>query len=352
MKLSIIRALSKLLFLQLIKPAYVLLFVTSRCEAKCGHCFYWKQKNSIKDELTLAEIEQLAKKCGSLVQLTLTGGSPELRDDLADITILFGKYCCPINITLCSNGNYPQKLCSDVEKILKALPTQSLTVDISLDGIGDEHDRIRGVPGLFDRVCESYEKLKTHRDKHDNLRLGCGMCVSGLNKNSAYATAMWAMEQLPIDNFTPILVRGKPHQVDAIDTDPDVFLKISELVSDRLRQSTLKGYAPFPCILNQKDIIQKKLIYDIFTKKVSPIRCSATRETATIYPDGTIAACELRPNILGNLRAVDMNISKIFKDPKTIQLRKNIAKEKCWCWHQCFLSPTIMKSPKLWLRYR
>ena len=300
-------------------------------------------------ELTIGEVEAFARTCGPVVQVTLTGGSPELRSDLAAIAHLFLQHCRPMNMTLCSNGNYPAKLESDVRAIYEKAPHCRLTVDISVDALHEDHDRLRNARGLFDRVLESYDRLSRVRERYPRLRLGCGLCVSGLNKTTALATARWAMNNLPLDNFTPILVRGTPQNPEALGTDRDVFLAIASEVEQRLRAGSFRGYAMLPGIVNRKDIIQKRLIAQIHRTGHSPIRCSAARETAVIYPDGTVAGCEIREEMLGDLREHGMDIAKIWRSDAARAFRKTIHKEACTCWHQCFLSPTIIKSPALWL---
>lgn len=342
------RALAKLAFLQNYKPSYLLFFVTNRCEARCGHCFYWKSTNSGGRELTLDEIVRFAKKCGPLVQVTLTGGSPEMRADLAGIADALWEHCRPLNMTLCSNGARPETLRDVVAAICRKRPECRLTVDISLDGLHEEHDRLRGFPGLFDRVLRSYELLAELRDRYRNLRLGCGLCVSGLNKETAYDTATWAMSHLPLDNFTPILVRGEPRVAAAIDTDADIFLRIADETEARLRQRSFRGYAAFSSIVNRKDIAQKRLIHDIYRSGRSPIRCAAARETAVVYPDGTVGACELRNDVLGHLDDAGMDLGRLWRSAEAKRFRRTIAEDRCSCWHQCFLSPTIIKSPRFW----
>ncbi len=48
------------------RPFYVIFYITSRCNAKCMHCFNWKliENTAERKELTLDEIEQIAKKWG------------------------------------------------------------------------------------------------------------------------------------------------------------------------------------------------------------------------------------------------------------------------------------------------
>jgi len=64
-------------------PVYIMMYVTHRCDARCGHCFFWRELNTNQqDELTIDEIDKLARSIGPALQITLTGGSPELRNDL------------------------------------------------------------------------------------------------------------------------------------------------------------------------------------------------------------------------------------------------------------------------------
>jgi len=56
-----------------------------------------------------------------------------------------------------------------------------LTVKPSLDGVGEVHDRIRGVPGNFERVLETVERLKRIRERYSNLHVELGTVVSRMN---------------------------------------------------------------------------------------------------------------------------------------------------------------------------
>ena len=49
-------------------------FVTSRCNFRCHHCFYWREIQEDKDELTLKEIGKFTKSLPRLLHVLLTGG--------------------------------------------------------------------------------------------------------------------------------------------------------------------------------------------------------------------------------------------------------------------------------------
>jgi MoaA/NifB/PqqE/SkfB family radical SAM enzyme len=328
-------------------PSYLLLFVTGRCHASCRHCFYWKRLNRVEQELTLGEIDLMLRSLGTTLQVTVTGGSPELREDLAAILLTVNRHCHPLNITLCSNGNYPGVLRDALERALSKDPRMPITVDISLDGLNEEHDQIRGLTGLFQRAVQSFQEVGTLRGSYPQLRLGCGICVSGINSATALTTARWALEHLDLDNLTPVLVRGEPRDSRAAGGSAETFLAIAALVRVALESGALRGYSSFPRLVNAKDVVQKELIAEIAQRGKSPIRCSALRETVVVYPDGTVPVCEMSDSIIGNLRAVGMNLRTLWFGDAARMLRPH---RDCACWHQCFLSASIVRSPLMWPR--
>ena len=70
--------ITKILFKRNIMPEYVTFFVTNRCNCKCKHCFFWKELNNLKNELTLDEIKKISMSMGKFSVLSLTGGEPSL----------------------------------------------------------------------------------------------------------------------------------------------------------------------------------------------------------------------------------------------------------------------------------
>ena len=66
----------------------LILFVTSRCNARCETCFYWEELNRPGD-LTFEEIEALSAGMPRFHELWLSGGEPMMRPRLAEILGMF-----------------------------------------------------------------------------------------------------------------------------------------------------------------------------------------------------------------------------------------------------------------------
>ncbi len=333
-------------------PVYLLQFVTNRCNAACDHCFYWRELNEkVKNELQLPEYEKIARSLGPMLQVTLTGGSPELRTDLPEITEIYSSICKPANITFCMLGHSTNRIVQHMEKILRKMPNQRFTVAISLDGIGEEHDKLRRLDGCFDRVLETFAHLGKMKKHHKNLRLAVGTVVQGLNYQTVADTALWARTHLPIDLLKPILVRGNPLNAES---KKDICVETYIDVIDRDRQwmNGSRGglQTPMDYIIATKENIQRDLISQIAMTKMARHTCAGGRETAVIYPDGNVAGCELRDDVLGNVRDVAYDFKKIWLGAAGDAFRATTGKaEACQgCYHHCFLSPTVFRTPALW----
>jgi len=338
-------------------PSYLLMFVTNRCDAKCAHCFYYTELNKTpRDELTVQEFDALARSIGPMLQITLTGGSPELRVDLPEVAQRFVKHCRPANMTWCMNGAHTDRIVAHAEKVLSTCPNQRLTIGLSLDGLGEEHDRLRGMPGLFVRVCETFRRLNDLKSRFGSrFRLGAGIVVSGLNYESAERTAAWARTNLPIDVLKPILVRGDVRfnpTPDARALDRrcgEVYLNVIDQDDRQLRGAHGSKDTALAFAVSVKEMVQRELIRGIQATGRATFTCAGGRETAVVQPNGDVNGCEPRPEVLGNLRRVGMDFAKIWFSAEADHFRNNEDPDRCpGCHHHCFISPPIFRSPRLW----
>jgi MoaA/NifB/PqqE/SkfB family radical SAM enzyme len=334
------------------RPVYLLMFVTNRCNAACEHCFYWRELNEkVKEELTLPEYERLAESLGPMLQVTLTGGSPELRADLPEIAEIFSRRCRPSQITFCMLGYATDRIVAHAEKFLTRCPDQKFTIAISLDGLGEEHDRLRKLPNCFEKATATLKELGKMKRAHPNLRLSVGMTVHALNYQSAGETAKWVRANLPADVLKPILVRGDPLNRETLDrVCVNTYLNVIDDDRRWVSQRMGRAFSPMDYVVNAKEKVSRELIRRISTGSNKGFTCAGGRETAVIYPTGDVAGCELRGNILGNIRAADFDFGSIWFGGAADEFRRTTGEvpECSGCYHHCFISPAIFRTPKFW----
>ncbi len=115
-------------------PLNLIFFITSKCNARCRHCFFWREINKSEVRLTLPEIEKIAKSVPSLLALSLTGGEPFLRADLAEIASIFSRFTSIANLQIPTNGFLTEQIVKTSREILEHCRQDiRIVVGVSLD---------------------------------------------------------------------------------------------------------------------------------------------------------------------------------------------------------------------------
>jgi MoaA/NifB/PqqE/SkfB family radical SAM enzyme len=135
------------------RPLAAHIKLTENCQAKCVTCDYWKSR--WQDEIDTDRALGLLNEIGAagIRSLRLTGGEPLLRRDLFEIlrranTSAFKR------IILQTNGLLLKKL----HKEINASPITKVAV--SIDGLQETNDQIRGIRGYFDLGMEGIRLLR------------------------------------------------------------------------------------------------------------------------------------------------------------------------------------------------
>lgn len=131
---------------------------TKRCNAHCAFCGSSCGREPMADELTTEEIlrafrEIAADTDATRIMINVTGGEPLMRPDVFDVMAECQRLGFPWGLV--TNG----MLITD-EVIRRMRETGMRTISVSLDGLPETHDRLRGVPGSFDRIIAALRKLR------------------------------------------------------------------------------------------------------------------------------------------------------------------------------------------------
>ncbi len=134
------------------QPFQVLVQVTNRCNMTCSFCDFWPNPAPKKEELTTRDFERLSDELAELgtFLVSIEGGEPFARSDLADIVGAFAKHHLPVLFT---NGWY---LTPESAKELwgKGLAHANVSIDYATAA---RHDAKRGQPGATERAWRSID---------------------------------------------------------------------------------------------------------------------------------------------------------------------------------------------------
>jgi len=324
----------------------LIFFVTYKCNFRCGSCFYvdtMETASQNNKELTIEEIEKVSLKLGKLRTLLLSGGEPFLRDDLARLCRIFHLNNKIHHLHLPTNGFYTEKIFDTVSRILNSCQDLRLTLSLPLDGMEKTHDEIKGVPGSFNKVTETVNRLSALKSKFPHLYLYMISVVSNKNIGQMPELAEYVKNNLPVDGHGPSPLRGQAH--DAESTKPTY--KDWHEVSKKLlpyqyywnsrNNNKIKAY-----LLNRRIEYLYALYTHVLERDNLPFKCMAGRLISVLEPNGDVRLCELT-DAVGNIRNTDYDIMKVLSSDRAKAMLKRI--ESCACTHACFLNPSITMNP-------
>jgi MoaA/NifB/PqqE/SkfB family radical SAM enzyme len=139
-----------------IQPLSAHIKLTENCQAKCISCDYWKTRwaDVITTERAIGLLNEVYD-CG-IHGLRLTGGEPLLRKDLFEILDKANAKRFK-RIILQTNG-------LALKKLHKQINASAITdVAVSIDGLKESNDLIRGIRGYFDLGMDGLALLKGKR---------------------------------------------------------------------------------------------------------------------------------------------------------------------------------------------
>lgn len=333
-----------------LSPIYLIFFVTERCNAKCKHCFVNVPNNKrMKEELTLQEIEKISNNMGNLLYLLPTGGEPFLRDDLPDIINVFYKNNQLRNVGIPTNGSLTERVVASVSRTLSLCNDLRLGVDISIDGLHDAHDQIRGFPGLFEKAIATYWRLKELERENQRLRVCVEVTVSGFNQDNLFDIYDYFINTLKVDNLFVRIVRGNPRDPSAKDVDVEKFVRFAKKLENDLRDGVFYGHSAYPLseFITARDIIGRHLTIKTIRERKFQIPCYAGNLTGVIRTNGDVYPCELLNDQIGNLRQSSYNLKQLWQSERAMKIRKQIRQTRCFCTHECFITNNILFNLKM-----
>jgi MoaA/NifB/PqqE/SkfB family radical SAM enzyme len=308
-------------------PVSLAYSVTHRCNARCKTCGV---AGGLTPDMDTDSWMRVFKSLGRApVWITVTGGEPFMREDIADLLQGMLRHAKPAYITIATNGSLSNRIVPIMRRLAKDFPDTDIIANISLDGIGAQHDRVRGMDGSFDAAVDTFHHLRI--DQPPNLHAGFHTVISKYNADAVpdlvkYVTGFrpdaHGLEVAQSRAELNVAHRNLAPSPEAVRALMPVLLEAAE--SDARPTSVQRARRAF-----------RRRYYALSAKALEkgrqPIPCWAGFASAYITPDGNLWACPTAGSSLGSLRAADFDFTAVWRSAQAARARRDITAGKCSC---------------------
>ncbi|MFA5905020.1 MAG: radical SAM protein [Desulfobacula sp.] len=295
---------------------------TFRCPMRCRMCDIWNNPTDPKKEITARDLEKMPM----VNVVNITGGEPLIREDLADLVeVIFRK---SKRVCISTSGFYTDRVFALAEKF------PQLGFRVSLEGLSEKNDDLRGREGGFDRGLRTLLGLREMGRKD----VGFGITVS--NNNSS--DMLWLYElsrQLGMEFATAAFHNSFYfHKDDNVITNKEeVIGNFQALIEKLLKERKPKSW--FRAFFNLGLIN-----YIRGNRRMLP--CEAGTENFFIDPYGEILPCNGMERkywfeSFGNIR--EKSFEEAWQGPQADKVRALVSKCPKNCWMIGSASPVMKK---------
>ena len=320
-----------------ITPPFVTLYVTTRCDEKCIHCYYWDELNPQPNrDFRLDEFRRTLASMGEIYNLFIGGGEPFLRADLPDILLAAAQQNAVANVYVPTNGQHTTRVVETLEKTLAGAPGMRFHLNLSIDHTDQErHDYIRGKKKAWARMIETAEAVQPFRKRFNNLIVHTLTTVMKENQDDILEIYDELQRRFEPDGASFNYCRGHPLDPSQTELKPEAYQALARRMEDDFRQGRLTNggtaYGAGNHLLDQQ---VRRSVERTVTENQPQFSCVSGRLACVIYSNGDVVECEINNSKLGNLRDVDYDFRRLWFSEQAEEVAERAA-NGCFCTHEC-----------------
>ena len=304
------------------QPTDASIILTYRCPMRCVMCNIWKNPTRKEEEIKAADLKTLPQ----LKFINLTGGEPFIREDLPDI--VEECYRHTRRIVISTSGWFEDRV------IALARRFPNIGIRISIEGLSQKNDELRGHQGGFDRGLRTLLTLQQMGLKD----IGFGCTVS--NNNSADMLSLYQLSRSMGLEFATAAFHNSYyfHKDDnQITNREEVCGNFERLINMQLKERHPKSW--FRAWFNMGLIN-----YIEGGRRMLP--CEAGSANFFIDPWGEVYPCngleeKYWKQSMGNIREADF--MTIWQSPEAQEVRSKVRCCAKNCWMVGTASPVMKK---------
>ncbi len=306
-------------------PVDAVVAVTYRCDSRCNMCNIWQLPPG--EEL---EPEQFRNLPRSLRDINVTGGEPFLRDDLVEIVRIFDERCGHPRFVISTNGFERRRIAHAAPGLLKI--GRNVGIAVSLDGIGEKHDEIRGIPGGFDKVVETLKQLRTIG--YRNVRVA----FTAQRSNVKHLGAVYDLSRQFGFQFTTSVAQNSDFYFSTAENqtvDPaDLSAELRYVMRKELLSLSPKRWL-------RAYFYSGVLAYNVSRERI--LACRAGRDSFFMDPAGFVYPCLTLNKAMGNIRSHGFDDIWGGTAADTVRGEVDLCRQPCWMI--CTARTAMMRRP-------
>jgi Fe-coproporphyrin III synthase len=295
------------------------IILTYRCNARCRMCKTWQFPTRAADEFSP---ELLRKLPAGLGRVNLTGGEPMLRRDIDEVVEILAPKARRLEIS--TNGFFTDRL------VALARRHPELTIRISLEGLQQTNDAVRGIKDGYRHALRTFHELRAVGVKD------LGFAVTIQDDNAADLLELYRM----VDGLDAEFAQAVPHNSYYFHTDENqirdpvaVQQAIRDLMTAFLRSRRPKQW--FRAYLNRG-------LVDFVGGAPRKLACTGGSDIFFLDPWGEIYPCNGWDLSMGNLH--QESFEEIWDGPRAREVREAVGTCERRCWMTGTAVPAMKKN--------
>ena len=307
-------------------PINVTAGLTFRCQSRCKTCRVYERSAR---ELTAGEWRRVFEGLGTAPYwFTFSGGEPFLRKDTPEIVTSAIELCRPGIVNIPTNGLLTDRIAEGVGEICDAAGGAQVIINVSLDGVGKQHDEIRGVPGGYEKAVETVKRLKALG--HSRLTVGIHTVISQFNAHDIGSIAPELLALEP-DSYVTEMAEERVELGTmglGITPDAEAYTRAIDQVEQALEAHSAAGVSATVRAFRRE---YYRMAREYLQTGERSIPCWAGLASTQIAPDGDVWFCCIRAEPVGNLRDADFDFAAVWSSDEAQRLRRSVAAGECAC---------------------
>lgn len=311
-------------------PVNLTVSVTYSCPSRCATCDIWQKK---VDDLSVDEYGRIFPTLEKVpVWVTLSGGDQFVRGDFDEVVRLVRAQIEPSIVNIPMNGIITERIFGLLPKIAHHTVGSQLVLNLSVDEIGADHDRIRGAKRNFEKLLAVAELIHDLKRTYPHVVLGVHTVISKLNVKripdiEREARAIFRPDSYiaeVAENRVELKTMGKD-----IAPDPADYRRAVQHLQNAIRRG--RSSHPVARLVESLRLEYYELSARILEQRRQVIDCYAGWASAHLAPDGHVWGCCVRAESIGNVRDHGYDFRLVWNGSQADAFRRSVRAHECAC---------------------